>query len=238
MDSTTFRTWRATVRNAARRGHLERRRVDLLGEALAGGVTLAKATKALDDAAASVSAESAALPVLSFTPDGLRGACRLACWALRWNKTARGPECRYEGVIDAAGPPSEGWQEAAGLTLDRLMTDLDKVATTADGRSWAGRSARIEGRVLRVAAALSGEVEGEGSAVYEAVRDHLASLGGAGTVRLTDVLDSAGCFQKFESPSRAPKTVVRGRHAGAQRWRLGPEVRSHRGPVSAALDRT
>ena len=251
MDSTTFRTWRATVRNAAQRGHLETRRGDLLAEALAGGVELARATKALDDAAASVSSESAALPVLPFAPDGLRAVCRLAGWALRWNKTARGPECRYEGVIDAAGPPSGGWQEATGLTLDRLMTDLDKAATTADGRSWAGRSARIEGRVLRVAAALSGEVEGEGSAVYEAVRDHLASLGGAGTVTLSGVLDAAGCFQKYESASRAPKTVyadgkqalkdggwglksVRIGGQSRQRW-IGPNGPGRRAPLRAIL---
>ena len=253
MDSSTFRAWRATVRNAAQRGHLETRRGSLLAEALAGGVELARATKALDDAAASVSSESLALPLLPFAPDGIRAACRLASWALRWNSTGRRVECKYEGPTDAASPPSDvtSWGEATGLTLDRLMTDLDRVATTTDGRSWAARSARVEKRLLRVAAASSAIVAGEGSAVYEAVRDHLASLGGAGTVRLTDVLDASGCFQKYESPSRAPKTVyadgaqaltdarwtlksVRTGGQSRQRW-IGPNGPSRRAPLRAIL---
>ena len=64
---------------------------------------------------------------------------------------------------------------------------------------------RLENRLLACVAAKN-RIEGEGSAVYEAVRDW-ARLRHNQRITISAALTGANVLQKYESASRAPKSV-------------------------------
>ena len=93
-----------------------------------------------------------------------------------------------------------------------MMEDCAGVAiltrrAVGDAQPWRIRGARLEDRLLRVVAARH-KIEGEGSTVYQAVREWAGDKSGV-RMTLTDVLTEARCLQRYESAARAPRSVFR-----------------------------
>ena len=136
-------------------------------------------------------------PELSLTVEGLRAALKLADWSLSWNTTADRRECRKGGAGD--------WRPSTGRTLSRMMTDVSEAAT-ANGKPYAFRSARHEERLLDVISS-EREQEGDGTAVYDAIRQYVEPLRNRMHLSLHDVVDAAGALDKYEGRGRAKPAV-------------------------------
>lgn len=157
------------------------------------------AQAAADARMAGIRAARSEVPI---TPDGLAEVLDQSGWRLAWNTTAR-------RVVARKGDEGD-WLDCDGLTRDQMLEDCAAAAilprrSVGDAAPWRIRGARLEDRLLRVVAARN-QIEGAGSEVYQAVREWAGGKSGV-RLSLTDVLAEAKCLQRYESASRAPKSV-------------------------------
>lgn len=157
-----------------------------------GAEIAAKAGKRLATGAAMV-------PTFKATEDGFVIVLTRAGISLRWNKRADLIEVDYgDGV----------WIVVDDLQVDLIFNACSKVANVSRGNivePWGARTARLERRLLNVAARRV-QVDGEGSAVFQAVESWAS---GKFNTRLTlgEIMGQAAVLQRFEVGARAPAKV-------------------------------
>ena len=206
---------RATARGYARCG-LPHTEESLIDDACVGtpgrilGIERCRATVREEFAAAEAAADSrmagirAERPEVPITPDGLAEVLDRAGWSLAWDTTAH-------RVVARQGDEGD-WLDADGLTRDQMLEDVAGAAilprrAVGDAQPWRVRGARLEDRLLRVVAARN-QIEGEGSTVYQAVREWAGTVQGA-RMTLSEILAAAKVLQGYESAARAPRSVYR-----------------------------
>ena len=197
--------WRLSVETAAARGHLKLSAVvlHLVETGTAAGLPRSEIDAVLAPFLdASEEPAPVAVPEVPVTPEGFARVLKAAGWRLAWDERTRCAVARRDGETE--------WTECAGLTRHLMFEDCAAAAilprrSVLQDEPWRIRSVRLEDRLLACVAA-ENRVEGEGSAVYEAVRDW-ARLRRNDQITLSRALTGARVLQKYESASRAPKSV-------------------------------
>ena len=139
---------------------------------------------------------------LEITDDGLSEALRLAGWQLRWNARARRVEARHG---------EDDWQSCEGLQRSLLLNACSRVATmrrpsSVHAEPWRIASRNLQQELLEVVAARN-VVNGEGTAVYDAVSEWARGESCGAAYTLGDVLTRVGALQRYESAARVPQHV-------------------------------
>ena len=213
--------WENRVTEAAISCYLDAKtRNSLQAQALAAGVDRVQVLRTLYEAGetqAKILLEQDARAkydglILPANADGLAVGLEAAEWSLRYNTTADRIECRYGGPLDAAvsALPAD-WTPCEGIVRDLMLDAVSCAVSVMIGERvepWHVRSKRQEDRLLAVVANRHA-AEGEGSMVYQAVREHLHALNGVGFTTVAEVVTRAGVVQAYEVGARVPRPVMR-----------------------------